>query len=111
MTHYDFTLIKDIAALEKDAMIDVVAVVKEVGDCSSIITRTKQQQLSKRDLVIVDDSQCSIRLTLWAQRAEDYDVSMTQSSHYVSRSAKVSDYQGTHQFRFPLNRSNFECHF
>lgn len=110
MTHYDFALIKDIATLEKDAMIDVVAVVKEVGDCSSIITRTKQQQLSKRDLVIVDDSQCSIRLTLWAQRAEDYDVSMTNPVITV-KSAKVSDYQGTHQFRFPLNRSNFECYF
>lgn len=93
MAHYEFTPIKDIVQLEKDAMVDVVAVVKEAGDCSSITTRTKQQQLSKRDLVIVDDSQCSIRLTLWAQRAEDYDTSMFNPV-IVVKGAKVSDYQG-----------------
>ena len=93
MSHYDFTTIKDISQLEKDTMIDVVAVVKEVGECSSITTRTKQQQLSKRELVIVDDSQCSIRLTLWAQRAEEYDTSMSNPV-IVVKAAKVSDYQG-----------------
>ena len=91
--HYDFTPIKEIAQREKDDMIDVVGVVKEVGDCSTITTRTKQQQLSKRDLVIVDDSQCSIRFTLWAQRAEDYDISMINPVIAV-KGAKVSDYQG-----------------
>ena len=98
MAHYAFTPIKDILQLEKDAMIDLVAVVKEVGDCSSITTRTKLQQLTKRDLVVVDDSQCSIRLTLWAQRAEEYDTSSINPV-IIIKAAKVSDYQGT---QFPL---------
>ena len=99
--HYDFVSIKSIGEAEKDSSIDVIGIVREVGDLSSITTRTKQQPLSKRDLVIADDSLCSIRLTLWAQRAEEYDTSMINPV-IVVKGARVSDYNGILLFPYSV---------
>ncbi|KAJ3084620.1 Replication factor A protein 1, partial [Quaeritorhiza haematococci] len=75
----------------KDATIDIMGVVKDTGDVSSLITKTNRQ-LTKREVTIVDDSNYAVRLTLWGKQAETFDGS---SNPVVSvRGAKVSDYGG-----------------
>ena len=44
---------------------DVIGVVKITNDLSTVRSQQTQKDIIKRDLVIVDDSECSIRLTLW----------------------------------------------
>merc|ERR1712216_780472 len=45
--------------------VDVVAVVKEVSELSSIRRKSDNTELNKREVVLVDDSAKTVRLTLW----------------------------------------------
>ena len=45
--------------------LDVIGVLKSVGDITSIITKVAQKQLSKLELSIVDQGLLQINLTLW----------------------------------------------
>lgn len=92
--HYAFVPLRKIGEMEKDAMVDICAIVKEVAELSSITTKTKQQQLSKRDLLLVDDSLCSIKLTIWGSQAEQYDTGI-QHPAIVVKAARISDFGGT----------------
>ena len=44
---------------------DVCGVVHNVGECTTIIAKTSQREMTKRDLELVDDTNMSVRLTLW----------------------------------------------
>ncbi len=71
---------------------DIVAIVHETGELTSIVAKTSQRELQKRDLGLVDDSGCLVRLTLWGNEAATFDG----SSHpaIVIKSAKLSDFNG-----------------
>lgn len=93
--HYSLNQkIKDLGQAEKDSIIDIAGVVKECSEITSIMTK-RQEQLSKRDLTIVDDSLYSIRVTFWGSRAEDYDSALVNLNPViVIKGAKISDFQG-----------------
>lgn len=44
---------------------DVIGVVKNCGDVTTIIGKQSQKEITKRDLQIVDQSGMSVNLTLW----------------------------------------------
>lgn len=92
--HYSFVSIKSLRDVERDALVDICAIVKEAAEPSTIITKTKQQPLTKRELLLVDESLHSIRCTLWGHQAESYDITL-QAPVIIIKSAKVSDYAGT----------------
>lgn len=90
--------------------IDIVAIVHETGDLTTITTKSSQREMQKRDLGLVDDSGCLIRLTLWGNEAANFDG----SSHpaIVVKSAKISDFNGMWRFVFYCFRSSnlsFDC--
>jgi replication factor A1 len=90
--HYEFVPIASMANAEKEAIVDVIGVVKEAGELSQITTKTTQKQLNKRDLTIVDMSKGSIRLTLWGKQAEDY--ANEPAAVIAVKGARVNEYQG-----------------
>lgn len=45
--------------------LDVIGVVKNCGDVTTIIGKQSQKEITKRDLQIVDQSGMSVSLTLW----------------------------------------------
>ena len=55
-------------------MVDVIAVVKEVGEVSEITTKATGKQLKKRELTLVDRSEYTVRMTLWGNQAEHYSA-------------------------------------
>lgn len=73
-------------------MCDVVGVVKDVSELSSITTKATQRQLSKRELGIVDKTGFSVRLTLWGKQAEQF-AHMDQPV-IAFRGVKVGDFGG-----------------
>ncbi|KAI1363849.1 replication factor-A protein [Xylaria arbuscula] len=89
---FNFVPISEIQSVEKDATVDVVGVLKEVGEVSQIIAKTTQKPYDKRELTLVDDSQFSIRLTIWGKTATTF--SAQPESVVAFKGVKVSDFGG-----------------
>lgn len=88
---YNFTKIGDLNAVEKDATIDTIGVLKEVGEINTI-TGKNAKDFQKRDLTLADDSQTSVRLTIWGQTAQQFDAPL--DSVIAFKGVKVSDFGG-----------------
>lgn len=102
---YKFVKITDIGQIEKDALVDLIGIVKEINDVTSITTRATNKQVSKRDITIVDDSLGSIRTTLWGTEAEKFGESGLNLPVVAIKGAKVSDFSG--RSLSVLSSSNF----
>jgi len=88
---FNFVSIRDIAMTPKDSVVDVIGVVSEVGNLDEITTK-EGKQLSKRTVNIIDDSNASIELTLWRNRAEEFAGAV--GSILLVRKCRVSDFSG-----------------
>jgi replication factor A1 len=71
---------------------DVIGVVKEVGELSTIVSKMTQKTIPKRELTMVDQTGFSCRLTLWGKQAESY--STTDQPVIAFKGVKVSDFNG-----------------
>ncbi|KAF2478108.1 replication protein-like protein A 70 kDa DNA-binding subunit [Lindgomyces ingoldianus] len=89
---YNFTKIGDLGSVEKDSTIDTIGVLKEVGEISTITSKNTNKDFSKRDLTLADDTQTSIRLTIWGTTAQSFDSPL--ESIIAFKGVKVSDFGG-----------------
>ena len=59
--NYDFVKIGNLVNVEPNATVDILAVVRSASDVSEIISqKLGGKTLKKRDLTIVDDSECEV---------------------------------------------------
>ncbi|CAG0923140.1 unnamed protein product, partial [Notodromas monacha] len=72
-TSFNFVRIKQIADTNADAIIDVIGVVKSVGDATTFTAKSSQREFTKRELVLVDESRAEINLTLWGDTAVKFE--------------------------------------
>ena len=70
---------------------DILAVVKSVGDCTSLTSKAGKE-LTKRELVILDQSLTEVKLTLWGTLAQNY--AETGNPVVAVKGARVSDFGG-----------------
>ena len=89
---YNFTTIADLQSVEKDTTIDIVAVLRDVGETSQITSKTTQKPYDKRELTLVDQTGYSVRLTVWGKLAGAFDVQ--PGSVVAFKGVKVSDFGG-----------------
>ena len=89
---YNFINIQQLQDVEKDATIDVVGVLKDIGDVNEIVSKNTGKPYSKRDLTIVDDTRFSVRLTIWGNGALSF--SAQPESIIAFKGVKVSDFDG-----------------
>ncbi|RAL64370.1 hypothetical protein DID88_001846 [Monilinia fructigena] len=89
---YNFSNIGDLQTIEKDSTVDLIAVLKEVGATSEIISKTTNKPYSKRELTLVDDTGYSVQLTIWGKTAISFDAS--PESVVAFKGVKVSDFGG-----------------
>lgn len=78
--------------IDKDSMVDVIGIVKDVDEITQVTSRTTQKQIPKRDITLIDMSGRTIRLTLWSQQAENFNNN--QHPVLAIKGAKTSDYNG-----------------
>jgi replication factor A1 len=106
-------------------MADVIVIVKEVGDLAEITTRNNKTvrppstkhiscishiwclQTQKRDLVVVDSSKYSARLTLWGKQAEQFGAPADPVIAF--KGVRVSDFNGKWLSQL-TNIANFAPH-
>jgi replication factor A1 len=75
---FDFKPLDQLDGVEPKQTCDIITVVEEVGELTSIITKAQQKPFAKRELTLVDQTAMSVRLTLWGKTAETYGTSSGQ---------------------------------
>ena len=78
--------------MEKDTTIEVLGVLKEVGETSQIVSKSTSKPYDKRELTLVDNTGFSVRLTIWGTTATSFDA--TPESVIAFKGVKVSDFGG-----------------
>ena len=78
--------------MEKDTNIDIIGILKDVGEASQIVSKTTGKPYDKRELTLVDDTGYSIRLTVWGSTATEFSV--LPESVVAFKGVKVSDFGG-----------------
>ncbi|TBU15764.1 replication factor A protein 1 [Ordospora colligata] len=87
---YFFNFVKISELTPEMSYCDVIGVVKDVYPSSTVVVKSTQNELLKRDAVVVDESG-SVRLTLWGAKAElDIESGMV----LAMKSVKISDFSG-----------------
>lgn len=87
---YFFNFVKIADLTLGNAYCDVIGVVKEIYPPSTVLVKSTQSELLKRDAILIDSSG-SVRLTLWGAKAEaDVENGMV----VALKSAKVSEFNG-----------------
>ena len=89
---YNFTTISDLQSVDKDSTIDVIGVLKEIGEVAQITSKSTQKPYDKRELTLVDDTGYSVRLTIWGKTATGFDAN--PESIVAFKGTKVSDFGG-----------------
>ncbi|KFY45881.1 hypothetical protein V495_02782 [Pseudogymnoascus sp. VKM F-4514 (FW-929)] len=89
---FNFTNIANLQTVEKDTTIDIIGVLKEVADVNQIVSKSTSKPYDKRELTLVDDSDFSVRLTIWGKTATAFDAQ--PESIVAFKGAKVSDFGG-----------------
>ncbi|KZS89984.1 replication factor-a protein [Sistotremastrum niveocremeum HHB9708] len=70
---YSFIELKALDQQTKDSTVDVLVIVKQIGDLTQVTSKATQKAIPKRDLTVVDRSTYSCRLTLWGKQAENFN--------------------------------------
>lgn len=88
---YNFVKISDIAAKEANDTVDVIAVVKDVNDPVNLTSKAGKN-LTKREIMLIDNSNASISLTLWGDEAINFEGN--DQPVVIIKNARVSEYNG-----------------
>jgi replication factor A1 len=89
---FNFTTVADLQSVEKDSTVDVIGVVKEIGEVSQIMSKSTQKPYDKRELTLVDESGYSVKMTIWGKAAINFNEML--GTVLAFKGAKVSDFGG-----------------
>ncbi|KAF9931091.1 Replication factor A protein 1 [Linnemannia zychae] len=91
--HYDFVQLSQLANMEEKAIVDVIAIVTEVGEFTENISAKTGRPLLKRDLTLIDPSGFTTRITLWGSQAETFQLP-GQNTVMAFKGVSISNYNG-----------------
>jgi replication factor A1 len=89
---FNFVDLNSMKDVENGSLVDFVGVLKEVYDVQQITSKTTGRPYDKRDVVLVDQSNNSVRVTIWGNSATQFTA--PQESVIAFKGAKVSDFNG-----------------
>ncbi len=74
--------------------VDIIGIVKNVGDPGSIMSKKTGRELSKCELMVGDDSGAEVSVTVWGDRAMQAPTEFANHPVVAFRRARLSDYGG-----------------
>lgn len=89
---FNFCTIQELQSIEKDNTVDVIGVLRDVGDVGEITSKKDGRPFQKRELTLVDDTGYSVRVTVWGKTATSFDA--MPESVLAFKGTKVSDFGG-----------------
>ena len=90
---YNFKPLAEIESEPVDAVVDLVGVLRSVGDVESFVSKRTSREIVKRDLLLVDSSLAEVKVTLFGEKAVALS-SATPGAVLALRGAKVGDFGG-----------------
>ncbi|KAF9412568.1 Replication factor A protein 1 [Podila epigama] len=90
---YNFVNLANLTNVNEKEAVDVIAVVKEIGEVTNNISQKTGKPVIKRDLTLVDASGMSTRLTLWGSAAETFAAG-SANPVIAFKGVTVSNYGG-----------------
>lgn len=91
---FDRVHIAQLSQMEPNQMIDIVGVVKSASEVQSIISRKTQKELFKADLVVADESQAEVSVTIWGEKAKTASRDYKGQPVVGFKKLKLGDYGG-----------------
>ena len=91
---FSFVKLAEIANAALEAHVDVIAILRSVGDVQELVSKASGKPLKKRDLVFTDDSGYDIRFTVWGDKAVGLALNPIDTPIVAIKGARVGDYQG-----------------
>jgi len=88
-----FTIVSiaNLSNKEKNSSVDLCAVVSDIGEVSTIVTKAGES-LKKRVLTLIDQSDAQVELTVWQDKAENLEA--TVGDLVAVKSARIGDWSG-----------------
>lgn len=98
-TAYNFTKIGELGQhISSKKFVDVLGVVQSVGPLITVNRKSNNEEIPKRDVVLVDQSQQTVVLTLWNNTAEKEGAALadiaSDSPILMAKGLRLSDFQG-----------------
>lgn len=87
---FKFVKLNNLNEFEKDAVIDVIGYVSKLGECTTLMSKANKEYV-KREVTLTDDSNYSVRVTIFGKLAETFKES---DCVVAIKSVKVSDFGG-----------------
>ncbi|XP_013793564.2 replication protein A 70 kDa DNA-binding subunit-like [Limulus polyphemus] len=66
MLQFNFVPINNLEQVAKDSLVDVIGVCKSSSDLQTLVSKSTNKELRKRDIFLVDQSGIEVAVTLWA---------------------------------------------
>ncbi|KAF8476944.1 hypothetical protein BDZ91DRAFT_687929 [Kalaharituber pfeilii] len=89
---FNFVPLAELSNIQKDGMVDVIGILREVGDVTKILSPKTNKEHKKREIVIADTSEYAVKLALWEANAQNFDAPL--ESVIAFKGVKVSDFNG-----------------
>ncbi|KAG0684537.1 Replication factor A protein 1 [Pichia californica] len=90
--NFDFINLKNIQNLENNSIIDVIGIIKEIGELKQINSKATGKPYDRRDITIVDQSQIAVNIGLWNKSARDFNLN--NGTPVAFKGCKVNDFNG-----------------
>ena len=91
---FDFVKIGNLEQVEAGKTVDIIAIVQEISDVQSLMSKKTGQELQKADLTLIDDTGVQVRMTLWGEQAVNAQRELGIHKPVAFRRVRVSDYGG-----------------
>lgn len=97
----NYTYIRDPqASTALDLVLDLCAVIVQAGDITSVTRRSDNEALRKQDVVLLDEADSPVNLTLWEEKVGSLpgwvlfarNISSSSSSAHLSRESESSSH-------------------
>ena len=91
---YDLKPIGELDSIEPNSYVDILGIVKHVGEPATIVSKKTGKELNKCELTVADDSGAEVSCTVWGDRAMKAQQEFAGMPVVAFRRARVSDYGG-----------------
>lgn len=76
------------------SVIDVLGIVRSVGDLVTVKSSKRDWDYVKRDITLIDDTNCEIKVSLWQNDAEDGSYNWSNNPVVCIQGAVVKQFNG-----------------
>jgi replication factor A1 len=90
---FDFTPLANLASLNEKDIVDVIAIVTEVGEFTDNNNPKTNRPMLKRNLTLIDPSGFTTQVTLWGHQAQTFELP-AQNAVIAMKGVSVSNYGG-----------------